>query len=111
MPLPPASKRRGPRDIIELKVAADAFISGDQYRYIGLWLNQNPLNAQSARLHAQMMRESVAPTNDKQAFFEVIDLRRRVHFVHDIEELDDYPADLASFLKTVEDDVLRARLH
>lgn len=111
MSLPAMQKRKGPKGIIELKVAADAFLSGDESRYIGLWLNQDPLNAASARLYAQMMRESVAPPDDRPAYFEIIDLRRCTHFVHDVNELDDYPADLHTFLKSVEDDVSRAKLH
>lgn len=102
-PIPPLGRRQGPKGLIELKVAPHVYIEGATDRYIGFWANQDPaLNAKSARLYAQMIREGVAPPEGKPCRFEIIDLRHGVHYVHDIEELDDDPSDLLDFLRQME---------
>lgn len=109
-PMPPPTRRKGPKGLVELKVVAHVFIQGETDRYIGFWANQEPaLTAESARLFAQMMRESVATDENKACYFEIVDLRRGRRFAYDVNDLDEDPADLQSFFRHIEDVIEQVR--
>ena len=102
-PLPPLSRRKGSRGLVEFKVTPHVHIEGDANRYIGLWANHGPpLSWKSARLYAQMMRESMAPPEGKPSTFEIIDMRHRAHHVYDTDDLDDDASDLYAFIEQIE---------
>jgi hypothetical protein len=109
--LPPPSMRRGPEGLVEFKVAAQMFLEGGTDRYVGFWPNEIGLDYDSARLYAQLMREAVETSDQKQTIFVIYDLRRAKTFSFWVDDLDNDVNDLALFFEIIERDIKKAKLH
>lgn len=96
--------RKGPKGLVELKIKPDVFISMPMPTYVGFWPNQSTqLTQEAARLHAQLVRESVDTSAFPYCAFHVVDLYHGRKFSFDVEDLDEDDSDLREFLKNLEE--------
>ena len=96
--------RKGPKGLVELKIKPDVFIRRPTPTYVGFWPNQSTqLTREAARLHAQLVRESVDTSAFEYCDFHVVDLFHGRKFSFSVEDLDEDDSDLREFLKNLEE--------